>query len=220
MKPEFSGKLRLVLLLIFFIPSLLSGQTRTITGTVSDESGATLPGVSVSVVGTTKGTSTDVDGKYSIEAAQGDQLQFSFVGMDSQTITVGTESVINVTLAASVSQLEEVVVVGYGIKKKETVVGAVSQISGEQLMDMKTGGALENTLQGNLPGLVVVMRDPTPGEEANSITMQIRGGASMGNNTPLILVDGVERSFSNLDPNEIASIFNTEGRFRNRSLRG
>ena len=206
MKPGLHGKLKLLVLLILLVPVSLSAQVRTIGGTVTNEAGETLPGVSVVIVGTTQGVSTDMEGRYSIEASPVDQLQFSFVGMESQTITVGDQTVIDVILSPSVAALEEVVVVGYGIQKKETMAGAVSQISGDRLMDIKMGGSLENTLQGNLPGLVVVMQDPTPGEEANSITMQIRGGASMGNNTPLILVDGVERSFSNLDPNEIASI--------------
>jgi len=197
MKPGLHGKLKLLVLLILLIPVSLSAQVRTISGTVTNEAGETLPGVSVVIVGTTQGVSTDMEGRYSIEASPVDQLQFSFVGMESQTITVGDQTVIDVILSPSVAALEEVVVVGYGIQKKETMAGAVSQISGDRLMDIKMGGSLENTLQGNLPGLVVVMQDPTPGEEANSITMQIRGGASMGNNTPLILVDGVERSFSN-----------------------
>ncbi|MFN2379360.1 MAG: SusC/RagA family TonB-linked outer membrane protein, partial [Bacteroidales bacterium] len=206
MKPGFFGKLKLLVLLILLIPASLMGQGRIITGTVTDESGETLPGVSVVVVGTTRGVSTDMDGKYSIEASTGERLRFTFVGMEDQTITVDDRSVINATMSSAVSELDEVVVVGYGVQKKETMVGAVSQISGDKLMDVKMGGSLENTLQGNLPGLVVIMQDPTPGEEANSITMQIRGGASMGSNSPLVLVDGVERSFSNLDPNEIASI--------------
>jgi TonB-linked SusC/RagA family outer membrane protein len=206
MKPGFFGKLKLLVLLILLIPASLMGQNRVITGTVTDESGETLPGVSVVVAGTTRGVSTDMDGKYSIEASTGERLRFTFIGMVDQTITIDDRSVINVTMSAAVSELDEVVVVGYGVQKKETMVGAVSQVSGDKLMDVKMGGSLENTLQGNLPGLVVIMQDPTPGEEANSITMQIRGGASMGSNRPLVLVDGVERSFSNLDPNEIASI--------------
>ncbi|MDZ7737838.1 MAG: TonB-dependent receptor [Bacteroidales bacterium] len=206
MRSEFLKRFRILLLVFMCLPAVLYGQEREITGTVTDEQGVTLPGVTVTVEGTTRGTSTDMDGKYTISVSPGEELEFSFVGMNPETVIIEDQTVIDVTLSSAVEQLDEVVVVGYGVQKKETVAGAVSQVSGDKLMDVKMGGSIENSLQGNLPGLVVVMQDPTPGEEANSITMQIRGGASMGNNSPLILVDGVERSFSNLDPNEIASI--------------
>ncbi len=206
MKPEFLNRFRNLFLLFLFLPAVLYGQQREVTGTVTDEKGETLPGVTVMVPGTSRGTSTDMDGTYRISVSPGEELTFSFVGMRPETVIVQDQLVINITLTSTVSELDEVVVVGYGIQKKETMAGAVSQVSGDKLMDVKMGGSLENTLQGNLPGLIVVMQDPTPGEEANSITMQIRSGASMENNNPLILVDGVERSFSNLDPNEIASV--------------
>ncbi|MFP4488106.1 MAG: SusC/RagA family TonB-linked outer membrane protein [Bacteroidales bacterium] len=206
MKSEFFKRFRILLLVLLCLPGVLYAQEREITGTVTDERGVTLPGVTVKVEGTTRGTSTDMDGIYSILASRGEKLVFSFIGMEPDTVTVADQTVIDVSLSAALEQLDEVVVVGYGVQKKETVAGAVSQVSGDKLMDVKVGGSIESSLQGNLPGLVVIMQDPTPGEEANSITMQVRGGASMGNNSPLILVDGVERSFSNLDPNEIASI--------------
>ncbi len=208
MKPDLFIKMRLLICLFLFtlVPLSVFGQTRTITGTVVDESGETLPGVTIVIEGTTRGVTTDFDGKFSIAATPQEVLVISFVGMTTANITVGSQTVINVILKAAVSEIESVVVVGYGVQKKETVVGAVSQVSGEKIRTMKMGGAIENNLQGMLPGMVVLMQDATPGEESRSITMQIRAGASMGNNTPLILVDGVERSFSNIDPNEIASI--------------
>ncbi|MBK7489729.1 MAG: SusC/RagA family TonB-linked outer membrane protein [Bacteroidales bacterium] len=208
MKPDFITKMRLHALMCLFIllPFVAAGQQMTITGTVVDEFGEALPGVTVFIDGTTRGVSTDIDGKYSISASPGEVLVFSSVGMNTRKITVGAEAVINVTLNEATEEIESVVVVGYGVQKKETVTGAVSQISGERLKDVKMGGAIENSLQGVLPGMVVLMQDATPGEESKSITMQIRAGASMGSNSPLILVDGVERSFTNLDPEEISSI--------------
>jgi len=194
------------MILFTLIPFSVFGQDRTVTGTVSDENGETLPGVTIVIEGTTRGVTTDFDGNFSITASPADVLVVSFVGMTTERITVGAQTVIKVTMKSAVSEIESVVVVGYGVQKKETVVGAVSQVSGEKIRAMKMGGAIENNLQGMLPGMVVLMQDATPGEESKSITMQIRAGASMGNNTPLILVDGVERSFSNIDPNEIASI--------------
>jgi len=208
MKPDFITKMRLHAWMCLFIllPLTVAGQEKTITGKVVDEFGETLPGVTVVIDGTTRGVSTDIDGNYSISASPGEVLVFSSVGMNTQKITVGAAAVINVTLVETTSEIESVVVVGYGVQKKETVVGAVSQVSGERLRDVKMGGAIENSLQGVIPGMVVLMQDATPGEESKSITMQIRAGASMGSNSPLILVDGVERSFTNLDPEEISSI--------------
>ena len=208
MKPNLFIKMRLLICLFLFslLPFTAFGQGRNITGTVTDESGETLPGVTIVIEGTTRGVTTDMDGKFSITASPEDVLVVSFVGMTTENVRVGTQAVINIVLKPTVSEIESVVVVGYGVQKKETVVGAIAQVSGDKIRTMKMGGAIENNLQGMLPGMVVLMQDATPGEESKSITMQIRAGASMGNNTPLILVDGVERSFSNIDPNEIASI--------------
>ena len=208
MKPDTFTKMRLPLLLLFLscLHIAVYGQGRQVTGTITDEAGISLPGVTVSIPGTVRGVNTDFDGKYSIEARPTDTLQFSFIGMLTKKILVGSQTVINVTLVSDVARIDEVVVVGYGVQKKESVVAAISQVSGDRLRNVKMGGSVENTLQGNLPGLTVIMQDPTPGEESSSITMQIRGTASMVNNSPLILVDGVERPFANIDPNEIASI--------------
>lgn len=208
MKPYNLKKMRLplLLLLLTFLQLAVYGQTRQVTGTVTDETGATLPGVTVFIPGTTRGVNTDLSGKFSIEASSTDSLHFSFIGMITQKVLVGNQTVINITLQGEVTRVDEVVVVGYGVQKKESVVAAISQVSGDRLKNVKTGGSIENTLQGNLPGLTVIMQDATPGEESNSITMQIRGTASMSNNSPLVLVDGVERPFANIDPNEIASI--------------
>ena len=204
MKPEFFGKFKILFLLFLLLPSLMMAQQREITGTVTDESGETLPGATIVVTGTVRGATTDDNGRYSITVSPGEELVFSFVGMNQERIIVTDQLVINVTLSSSIESLDEVIIVGYGVQRKETVVGAVSQISGDQLQTMKMGGSVENTLQGKLPGLTVLMQDPTPGEEASRITMRIRGTASMGSNTPLVIVDGVERPFSNIDPNEIA----------------
>lgn len=209
MKPEFFKKVLLftAFAIMSLIPMRVSGQTGIVTGTIYDESGGTLPGVTIAIVGTTRGTNSDIDGKFTINANAGEVIQISFVGMISQNLTVGTQMKnLRVVLKTAVSEIAEVVVIGFGTQKKETVVGSVAQVSGDKLRNMKMGGSIENALQGNLPGMVVLMQDATPGEEAGSITMQIRAGASMGNNSPLILVDGVERSFSNMDPNEVASI--------------
>jgi len=196
-----------LLFLLALLPVLVIAQKGSITGSVLDEKGNPLPGVTVRVKGTIVGVITDIDGKFDIKAQAKDVLVFSFIGMKNTEVTIGEKSEIKVSMQTEVSDIEEVVVVGYGVQTKESVVGAISQISGEKLQTMKMGGSLENSLQGNLPGLTVIMTDPTPGEEALSgLRMLIRGSSSLTNNTPLVIVDGVERSFSNLDPNEIASI--------------
>ncbi len=197
-----------ILALLLAVPSLTFAQERQVTGTVIDEDGNTIPGATVLIVGTNSGDITDIDGKYSITASSDDVLRFSFVGMKPQDIQVGDRSVINVTMLPDNQQLEEVIVMGFGVRQeKAAVVGAISQVDGESIQQVKMGGSLENSLQGALPGLTVIQSDPTPGEEAlGGLSLSIRGIASMGNNTPLYIVDGVERPFSNIDPNEIESI--------------
>lgn len=208
-------KIRLLffVLLVAFIPGIVWGQTSSITGKVYDDQGMSIPGVTVMVAGTTNGTSTDIDGKFTIKANVGDVLHFSFIGYQSKDVTIKNTKELKVALNVDTKDIDEVMVVAYGVKKKESVVGAISQVSGDKLKAIKMGGSIENSLQGSLPGLTVIMTDPTPGEEAiggyyaaSPIQMAIRGTSSMGNNNPLVIVDGVERKFSNIDPNEIASI--------------
>jgi TonB-linked SusC/RagA family outer membrane protein len=209
MKSNFFKKSRLLLLmlLVTVLPIIGFAQTKSITGKVLDDTGNSLPGVTIRIEGTNAGVVTDLDGKYSIKAKTNDVLVFSFVGMLSQKIKVEAQTTINVTMKSDVANLEEIVVVGYGVQSKESVVGAISQISGEKLQAMKMGGSLENTLQGSLPGLTIIQTDATPGEEALSgLRMLIRGSSSLTSNAPLIIVDGVERGFSNIDANEVASI--------------
>ncbi|MFB6341424.1 SusC/RagA family TonB-linked outer membrane protein [Saccharicrinis sp. FJH62] len=196
----------MMLMLIVLIPVNAFGQAKQIKGIVYDEDGSTLPGVNVTIEGTSKGVITDIEGNFTIEAEKGQTLVFSFVGFVKEKVLVKNQTELKIIMKSDIEQMEEFVVVGYGVQKKASVVGAINQVSGNKLQEMKTGGSIENSLQGNLPGLTVISTDPTPGEEASGITMLIRGSASLNANNPLIIVDGVERSFSNLDPNEIASV--------------
>ena len=141
MKPDTFTKMRLPLLLLFLscLHLAVYGQARQVTGTITDEAGTTLPGVTVSIPGTTRGANTDIDGKFSIEARPTDTLQFSFIGMLTQKIVVGSRTVFNVTLVSDVARIDEVVVVGYGVQKKESVVAAISQVSGDRLRNVKMG---------------------------------------------------------------------------------
>ncbi|GAB3651295.1 TonB-dependent receptor [Echinicola sediminis] len=177
-----------------------------IKGRVVDGEGLPIPGVTVRIESTTKGTVTNIDGEYSIDVNEGETLVFSFVGFKEQKVQVGAQSIIDVVLEEDLQSLDEVVVVGYAEQKKETIVGAVTQTDGEVLK--RTGGVsnVGQALTGNLPGVITTASVGTPGEEMPQIV--IRGQNSWNGNSPLILVDGVERPefFANMDINSVESI--------------
>ena len=197
---------RVFLLLLFSIISTAGIYAqKTVTGTVVDKSQQPVPGVNILVTGTSQGTTTDYAGKYSLSVPQGARtLTFSFVGMEPQVISIGTLTQINVTMAESAIGLGEVVVVGFGTQKKENLTGAVSSVSASELAKRPvTDPTL--MLQGKVPGIQIVQNSGQPGAEAASI--QIRGRRSFGTgNEPLILVDGVQGSLSQLNPDMIESI--------------
>lgn len=203
-------KNKLNFLLIFALFALLHttaySQNKVVKGTITDVSGLPIPGANVLVKGTKTGTTTDFDGKYTVNATQGQVLVFSSTGSKTQEITVGTNSEINVKLADDISQLNEVVVVGYGTVKKSDVTGAVASVSAEQLMNRPVTNALE-ALQGKAAGV-----DITTNERPGSLgTVRIRGNRSLtASNSPLYVVDGVplmsDSSIETLNPRDIASI--------------
>ncbi|MBS3772105.1 MAG: SusC/RagA family TonB-linked outer membrane protein, partial [Bacteroidales bacterium] len=175
-------------------------QEIEITGTVTDaESGEPLPGVNIVVEGTTIGTTTDMDGNYTLEAPADATLVFSFVGYQQQSIEVEGQQEINVELQQAVQQLEEVVAVGYATRQAGEVTGSVSSVQTEDLAEMAAVNASE-TLRGNVSG-VTIQESNTPGEGAS---IRIRGMGTINNNDPLWVVDGVPGG--NVNPNEIESI--------------
>ena len=183
--------------------SFTSGQNE-IQGTVADEMGP-IPGVSVLVKGTTRGVVSDFDGRFSIKVSMNEILVFSYLGMESQEVKVTNFNNLKITLKAASTALDEIVIVGYGAQKKESVVGAIAQTKGETLM--QSGGVADVTqaLQGRLPGVTTISGAGRPGSEETQIF--IRGSSSWnGNGQPLILVDGVERPMSDVDANEIENI--------------
>ena len=189
---------------LLLLQAVAFAQVKKLSGTVVGSDNAPLPGVSVVVKGTTVGTVTDIDGKFSLNVpADAKTLLFSFVGMTSQEITLGTQTVFNIVLKEETKGLEEVVVVGYGVQKKETVVGAITQVNSEKLMQ---AGAttVTNAIAGKLSGVLTIQRDAEPGSSQADI--YVRGLSSWNGSAPLVLVDGVERDFSLLDPNEINTI--------------
>ncbi|WP_282055800.1 SusC/RagA family TonB-linked outer membrane protein [Maribacter luteus] len=186
-----------------FIVDKSSEQT-VITGSVSDSQGP-LPGASVVVKGTTNGTQTDFDGNFTLSIESNDPvLVISYVGYATQEITVGNQTSIDVVLLEDTSQLEEVVVLGYTTKKKGEVTGSVSTVSADDIS--KTGSKdLVKSLAGKVSGLIISDRGGTPG--ANDATLLIRGKSTLGNNSPLILIDGIPASsFANLAPQDIESL--------------
>lgn len=181
-------------------------QSKAISGKVTDSSGAPLPGVTVVVKGTTNGTITDMDGKYSLSKIHGDAtLVFSFVGMKTQEIALENKTLINVTMEEDAIGIEEVVAIGYGTMKKINITGAVDAVSQEVLKDRPSAniGAL---LQGVSPNLNISVTK-FGGEPGAGNSFNIRGvGSLSGSEAPLILVDGVEMNINNLDPENIQSV--------------
>jgi len=183
-----------------------SQQSRKISGKVTDSSGATLPGVSVVVKGSTIGIITDMDGVYSLSnIPENAILQFSFIGMQPQEITIGTLTQINVTMAESAVGLEEVVVVGYGTQKIRNVTGAMSQLNTKELVDIPVSN-IGQKMQGKFAGVQILQ---TSGEPNGGLSYRIRGQASINaGNYPLVVIDGFPTmsGMETLSPDEIESI--------------
>lgn len=171
------------------LPAVVMAQTRAITGTVtSSEDGLGLPGVNVVVEGTTKGTVTDVDGRFSIDLLPEENiLVFSFVGFTSQTVTVDQQTSIDVLLEVDAKTLDEVVVIGYGTVRKSDLTGAVSRVSAEDLVKVPATNPMQS-LQGKVAGVQITSGSGAPGE---SPIVRIRGVGTTGNPNPIYVVDGV-----------------------------
>lgn len=178
---------------------------KTVTGKVTDENGAELPGVSVLVKGTLLGTTSDQDGRYSISVPEGSAiLVFSYVGYTSEEMVIGNQTTINLSLSPDTKALNEVVVVGYGTSKKANLSGSVSTVSGKELTERPVPN-VQNLLQGRIAGLDVIQSTGEPGRDNASI--QLRGFGSFGaSNAPLVLVDGIIASINNLSPEDIESV--------------
>jgi TonB-linked SusC/RagA family outer membrane protein len=178
-----------------------------ISGTVKDEKNGGLPGVSVVIRGTQKGTTTDSQGKYQLEIPDGQTgeavLIFSFVGYESQEITVGNQTTIDVNLAVSEKGLNEIVVVGYGEQRKSEITGATSTVSAKEIAKRPLS-RLEQALQGTTAGVMVVSQNGQPGQ---GLRVKIRGANSItGSNEPLYVIDGNIGSGSDVNVNDVESV--------------
>ena len=193
-------------ILLFASVNALSQNLKSIHGSVYSENNVPLVGVSVLIKGTNNGVTTDSKGLYSINAASSDLLVFSFVGFATMEQIVGNRSVINVTLHSNSTSLEEVVVnVGYGTEKKTNVTGSISSVGGKELSKSPTI-SVSNSLAGLLPGVVALNRTGEPGSDVADIL--IRGRNTTGNNSPLVVVDGVQDApgWQEINQNDIESI--------------
>ena len=195
----------LLTLSFLFMSQTLFAQSRTVRGVVKDSTGEFVIGASVLEKGTTNGTITDLDGNFSIQVESDKAvLQISFVGYTSQDVNVGMKDFLTVVLQDDTKVLDEVVVVGYGAQKKESVVGAISQVSSKELLKSPAAN-VSQAIAGKIPGVITTQTSGAPGSDDMQIF--IRGRASFaGDNQPLILVDGVERSFSQIAPDDIETI--------------
>jgi TonB-linked SusC/RagA family outer membrane protein len=176
---------------------------KPITGRIADQSGNPLAGVSVTVKGTDKGTSTNEKGEFTIDASDGDKLEISYVGFTSQTIKIKGTSDISVILVKQASSLNEVVVVGYGTQRKVDLTGAVGTVSAAQLEDRPVTN-VTNAIQGTMPGVTVVQNNGQPGRDAG--TINIRGIGTLNNANPLVVVDGVISPMNDVNADDIESI--------------
>ena len=187
-----------------------------VTGRVTGADGNGLPGVTVLVRGTSVGTSTSVDGSFSLAVPQAGTLVFSYVGYKTQTVVLGATNVINVTLAADEQKLNEVVVVGYGTQQRGSVTGAIASVSGHDIASQPVADPTQ-ALQGRAAGVTVTQNSGAPGG-AGGTAVRVRGITSAGNNSPLYVVDGfplpsadasgnsIENQLNSINPNDIETI--------------
>lgn len=197
-------KTLLSMMLVVFIHGTAFGQQVEVSGTVTGADGQPIPGVSILVLGTTTGTSTNIDGEYSLTVPSDGTLVFSYIGYIRQEVAVGGRSVINIVLQESVALLDELIVTGYSTQRRADITGAVASIDIESASRVTSASVLQR-LDGRVSG-VTVDAGGSPGSRS---TVRIRGISSFGNNEPLYIVDGtpVQDSFMNfLSPNDIESI--------------
>lgn len=179
-------------------------QSKVVSGVVTDASGEAIPGLAVVEKGTSNGTATDINGAYQIEVQPGATLVFSFIGMITEEIAVGSQTTVNVSMTEDIAQLDEVVVVGYGTQKRSELTGSIASVQGDALKKVPVSTVAES-LTGRLPGVQITSTEGSPDSE---IQIRVRGGTSLTQTSgPLYIVDGFPiNSISDLSPSDIASI--------------
>ncbi|MEO6077847.1 MAG: TonB-dependent receptor plug domain-containing protein, partial [Candidatus Andersenbacteria bacterium] len=198
-------KIHLLCLLALLLSASIQAQDITINGLVNDNSGLPIAGAAVLLKNTTKGATTDFDGKFQIIAPSDGILVFSYIGYATLEASINGQNNLTVTLNESNESLDEVVVVGYGTQKKSVVTGAISSIKQSDLEDLPVT-RIEQSLQGRVSGLTIAANSGQPG---SSSTIRIRGITTFGNNEPLWVVDGVvvdAGGIGYLNQSDIASV--------------
>lgn len=177
---------------------------QVLRGTVTDSSGNPLGGVSVLVQGTSRGTATDDSGNFQIQVERNEILGFRIVGYSPRQVTVGTQTTLRIVLQEASSDLDEVVVVGYGVQKKVNLTGAVSTINMSEIAESRPITSLSSSLHGLAAGLTANQGNARPG--GDGATLLIRGRGTLNNAAPLVIVDGVESNMNNLNPQDVETI--------------
>jgi len=178
-------------------------RTKTISGNIVDASGEPLIGATVKVKGTTIAAVTDIDGNYTLEVPEGATMEVSYVGFNNSEFKVGAKQNYNVEMSEDNNTLDELVVIGYGTVKKKDLTGAVAAVKGDELVNRRTT-MLSNALQGSLSGVQVTRNSSAPGSGASAI--RVRGVTTIGESSPLVIVDGVESSLDYVNANDVESI--------------
>ncbi len=203
-KCTYWNKYLLMLVSIFFISTSLFAQSKQVSGLITGQDGDPIIGASIVVKGTYTGTVTDFDGKYTIGVEEENAfLVYSFLGMKTIERPVAGKTIINVTMENETIGMDEVVVVGYGVQKKADLTGSVSTVKGEDLKRAQAPNIM-NAMAGKMTGVLAVQSSGQPGKDSPKFF--IRGQSTTGNSDALTIVDGIERSFSSLDPNDIENI--------------
>ena len=178
---------------------------KKLTGVIRDEEGMPLPGVTITVLGTTRGSITDNDGSFTIEASSTDKLVFSFIGMESQIVEVGSNQTFSIKLTQKTEELEDVTIVAFGKQKKESVIGSITSVRASELKVPSSN--LTTALAGKVAGIISYQRSGEPGQD--NADFFVRGVTTFGyKKDPLILLDGVEvdrTTLARLQPDDIAS---------------
>lgn len=189
MKTNFYQCKPLGFLILFMSISWASfSQTSSVSGKVTDDKGETIVGASIAVKGTSRGTNSDVNGRYKLDVPSNATLIFSFVGFDTQEIVVGNRSVIDVAFDSKTNQLQDVVVIGYGTQRKSDLTGSVGSVKSDQLLERPVP-SLNQGLSGRIAGVQVNNNSGRPGGRT---TIRVRGFSSINSsNNPLYVVDGV-----------------------------
>ncbi len=177
-------------------------QKRRVTGNIIDHEGQPIIGANIVETGTTNGTISDIDGNFALEVAPGAILQVSYIGYLTQEASTDGRTTVNITLLEDLQSLEELVVVGYGVQKKKLTTGASVQVTGENLQRMNTTNPLQ-ALQGQTPGVNIVS---TSGQPGSGMKVHIRGLGTIGNSSPLYIIDGIEGDINTLNAADIESI--------------